>query len=26
VPYRIRRDTIQILRVYHGGRRWPKSF
>lgn len=26
VPYRIRRDTIQILRVYHGARRWPKSF
>lgn len=26
VPYRLRRDTIQILRVYHGARRWPKGF
>ena len=26
VPYRLRGDTIQILRVYHGARRWPKSF
>lgn len=26
VPYRIKADTIQILRVYHGARRWPDSF
>ena len=26
VPYRLRGDTIQILRVYHGARRWPKGF
>lgn len=23
VPYRVQRKTIQILRVYHGARRWP---
>jgi toxin ParE1/3/4 len=26
VPYRVQRDTIQILRVYHTARRWPDSF
>lgn len=26
VPYRMHRQTIQILRVYHGARRWPDSF
>lgn len=26
VPYRIKADTIQILRVYHGAKRWPDSF
>ena len=25
VPYRLQRTTIQILRVYHGARRWPDS-
>ena len=24
-PYRLQRTTIQILRVYHGARRWPDS-
>ena len=24
-PYRVQRTTIQILRVYHGARRWPDS-
>jgi toxin ParE1/3/4 len=24
VPYRIEGHTIEILRVYHGARRWPK--
>jgi toxin ParE1/3/4 len=23
VPYRVHADTIQILRVFHGARRWP---
>jgi toxin ParE1/3/4 len=23
VPYRLRGQTIQVLRVYHGARRWP---
>jgi toxin ParE1/3/4 len=23
VPYRLKRNIIQILRVYHGARRWP---
>ena len=23
VPYRISSGTVQILRVYHGARRWP---
>ena len=26
VPYRAQRTAIQILRVYHGARRWPDSF
>ena len=26
VPYRVHREAIQILRVYHSGRRWPESF
>ena len=25
VPYRLQRTAIQILRVYHGARRWPDS-
>ena len=25
VPYRLQRTTIQILRVYHGARRWPDT-
>lgn len=25
VPYRVQRETIQILRVYHSARRWPDS-
>jgi toxin ParE1/3/4 len=23
LPYRVRGQTIEILRVYHGARRWP---
>lgn len=26
VPYRTQGESIQILRVYHGARRWPDSF
>lgn len=26
VPYRLQRGTLQILRVYHGARRWPDTF
>ena len=26
LPYRLQRNVIQILRVYHGARRWPDSF
>lgn len=24
IPYRVRRDQIEILRVFHGARRWPR--
>ena len=26
VPYQVRNGRIQILRVYHGARRWPDQF
>ena len=26
VPYYIRDNRIQVLRVYHGARRWPERF
>ena len=26
VPYRIKGDSIEILRVMHGARRWPDDF
>jgi toxin ParE1/3/4 len=26
VPYWVRRNRIQILRVYHAARRWPDQF
>ncbi len=26
LPYQIRSDCIEILRVYHSARRWPKRF
>jgi len=26
VPYRVRGETIEILRVFHGARRWPENF
>jgi toxin ParE1/3/4 len=26
VPYRLRSGAIQVLRVFHGARRWPERF
>jgi toxin ParE1/3/4 len=26
VPYRVQREAVQILRVYHSARLWPDSF
>jgi toxin ParE1/3/4 len=26
VPYRVRDNHIQVLRIYHGARRWPERF
>jgi toxin ParE1/3/4 len=26
VPYRVQHGTLQVLRVYHGARRWPDRF
>lgn len=26
VPYRIRRDEIQVLSIYHTSRKWPETF
>jgi toxin ParE1/3/4 len=26
VPYRVKAGTIQVLRVYHGARRWPEQY
>ncbi len=25
IPYRIRQNYVEVLRVFHGARRWPKS-
>ena len=25
IPYRVREDAIEILRVFHGARRWPEN-
>ena len=26
VPYRLRGSTVEVLRVYHGARKWPDQF
>ena len=26
VPYRVRAGRVEVLRVFHGSRRWPDSF
>lgn len=25
IPYRVRRDTIELLRVFHTSRKWPEE-
>jgi toxin ParE1/3/4 len=26
VPYRVRTGSVEILRIFHGARKWPESF
>lgn len=26
VPYRVRGNTVELLRVFHGARKWPSQF
>jgi plasmid stabilization system protein ParE len=26
IPYRVRDETVEILRVFHAARRWPEKF
>ncbi len=26
VPYRVRSETVEILRIFHGARKWPEKF
>lgn len=26
VPYRVRKDAVEVLRVFHASRQWPKRF
>ena len=26
IPYRVRRDAVEILRVFHAARKWPGKF
>jgi toxin ParE1/3/4 len=26
VPYQVREDTVEILRVFHGARKWAEKF
>lgn len=26
LPYRVRHDTVEILRVFHTSRKWPENF
>jgi toxin ParE1/3/4 len=26
IPYRVRSDRIELLRVFHGARKWPERF
>lgn len=26
VPYRVRSDAVELLRIFHGARKWPNQF
>jgi toxin ParE1/3/4 len=26
IPYRVRRDAVEILRIFHAARKWPAKF
>ncbi len=26
IPYRVRKEKIEVLRVFHAARKWPKRF
>ena len=26
IPYRVRRETLEVLQVFHGSRKWPERF
>ncbi|MBZ5492600.1 MAG: type II toxin-antitoxin system RelE/ParE family toxin [Acidobacteriia bacterium] len=26
IPYRVRGDSVEVLRVFHAARKWPRSF
>jgi len=26
IPYRVHDNTVEVIRVFHGARRWPKRF
>jgi toxin ParE1/3/4 len=26
IPYRVRRNTVEVLRVFHAARKWPSGF
>ena len=26
IPYRVRRETLEVLQIFHGSRKWPKRF
>ena len=26
IPYRVRNGALEVLRVFHGARRWPREF
>ena len=26
IPYRVRNDAVEVLRVFHAARKWPKKF
>ena len=26
IPYRVRHKTVEVIRIFHGARKWPKKF